>query len=92
MYITATIVDLAVPWSKSFLFYLHRILYGFSYTIGSSTFGEVFNPARDCSDIVDHLPGAQDGFYWIVLNNKTKHKVLNSSTFCTPINIFPIVL
>ena len=61
-------------------------------TIGSSTFGEVFNPARDCSDIVDHLPGAQDGFYWIVLNNKTKHKVLHSLKFCTPINIFPIIV
>ena len=43
--------------------------------IGSSTFGEVFDPARDCSDIVDYLPEAPDGFYWIVKNNKKKHKV-----------------
>ena len=43
--------------------------------IGSSTLGEEFNPARDCSDIVDHLPGATDGFYWISYDNKTKHKV-----------------
>ena len=33
--------------------------------IGSSTLGENFNPAKDCSDIVDNIPGAKDGFYWI---------------------------
>ena len=33
--------------------------------IGSSTLGENFNPAKDCSDIVDYIPGAKDGFYWI---------------------------
>ena len=33
---------------------------------GSSTLGEHFNPAKDCSDIVDNLPGAKDGFYWIL--------------------------
>ena len=33
--------------------------------IGSSTLGENFNPANDCSDIVDNIPGAIDGFYWI---------------------------
>ena len=33
---------------------------------GSSTLGEHFNPAKDCSDIVDNLPGAKDGFYWII--------------------------
>ena len=32
---------------------------------GSSTLGEKFNPAEDCSDIVDNLPGPKDGFYWI---------------------------
>ncbi len=32
---------------------------------GSSTLGEKFSPAEDCSDIVDNLPGAKDGFYWI---------------------------
>ena len=37
--------------------------------------GEIFNPARDCPDIVDHLPEAEDGFYWIVLPKGTKHKV-----------------
>ena len=33
---------------------------------GSSTLGERFNPANDCSDIVDNLPRAKDGFYWII--------------------------
>ncbi|XP_028402956.1 uncharacterized protein LOC114525736 [Dendronephthya gigantea] len=42
---------------------------------GSPTLGEIFNPARDCPDIVDQLPEAKDGFYWIVLPNGTKHKV-----------------
>ena len=42
---------------------------------GSSTFGEVFNPARDCSDIVDYLPKAKDGFYWINLKSQAKQKV-----------------
>ena len=32
---------------------------------GSPTLGEHFNPAKDCSDIVDNLPEATDGFYWI---------------------------
>ena len=36
-----------------------------AFLIGSSTLGESFNPAKDCSDIVDNLPGAKDGFYWI---------------------------
>ena len=45
--------------------------------LGSSALGEIFNPARDCSDIVDHLPEAKDGFYWINLPNKTTHQVLN---------------
>ena len=45
------------------------------FTIGSSTLGEIFNPAQDCSDIVDQIPNAQDGFYWIVLPNAKKHKV-----------------
>ena len=36
-----------------------------AFLIGSSTLGEHFNPAKDCSDIVDNLPGVKDGFYWI---------------------------
>lgn len=37
--------------------------------------GEIFNPARDCADIVDNVAEAEDGFYWISLDNKTEHKV-----------------
>ncbi len=45
--------------------------------VGSSTLGEVFNPAKDCSDIVDHLPGAKDGFYWIsLIDNKTNEVII----------------
>ena len=43
---------------------------------GSPTFGEIFNAARDCSDIVDHLPEAKDGFYWISLPKGNVHKVI----------------
>ncbi|CAB4041887.1 Hypothetical predicted protein, partial [Paramuricea clavata] len=41
----------------------------------SPTLGEIFSPARDCTDIVDQLPEAEDGFYWIVLPKGTKHKI-----------------
>ncbi|CAB4015197.1 Hypothetical predicted protein, partial [Paramuricea clavata] len=44
-------------------------------TYSSPTLGEIFNPARDCSDIVDQLPEAEDGFYWFVLPKSTKHKI-----------------
>ena len=37
----------------------------FNILTGSPTLGEYFNPAKDCSDIVDNLPEAKDGFYWI---------------------------
>ena len=46
-----------------------------SFPIGSSTLGEIFNPARDCSNIVEQIPEAEDGFYWIILPNGKKHKV-----------------
>ena len=48
------------------------------FTTGSSTLGEIFNPVQSCSDIVDEVPEAEDGFYWIVLPKdpkKTKRKV-----------------
>ena len=32
---------------------------------GSSTLGEYFDPAVDCSDVVDRVPDATNGFYWI---------------------------
>jgi hypothetical protein len=43
-------------------------------TTGSPTLGEISNPARDCPDVVDNLPGAKDGFYWILLKHRI-HKV-----------------
>ena len=54
--------------------------------IGSSTLGEKFNPAKDCSDIVDNLPGAKDGFYWIKHNKGKLSKVqhLNTTTVDIP--------
>jgi hypothetical protein len=33
--------------------------------LGSSTLGEYFDPAVDCSDVVDRVRDATDGFYWI---------------------------
>ena len=45
------------------------------FAIGSSTYGESFNPAKDCSDVVDNLPGAKDGFYWMKLANEKPLKV-----------------
>ena len=49
--------------------------------IGSPTLGEHFNPAKDCSDIVDNLPEATDGFYWIKPTNGklSKVKIIKSS-------------
>ena len=44
--------------------------------IGSSTLGENFNPAKDCSDIVDNIPGAKDGFYWIKSGKEKLLKVI----------------
>jgi hypothetical protein len=35
------------------------------YILGSSTVGEFFDPAADCSDVVDRVPEAADGFYWL---------------------------
>ena len=53
--------------------YFSQILLNF--ITDSSTLGEIFNPARDCPDIVEQIPEAEDGFYWIVLPNGKKHKV-----------------
>ena len=54
---------------------LHNICLMPIHITGSPTLGEIFNPAQDCPDIVDQLPEAKDGFYWIVLPKGTKHKV-----------------
>ena len=50
---------------------------------GSSTLGEKFNPAKDCSDIVDNLPEAKDGFYWIKHNKEELSKVQHFFSFST---------
>ena len=49
-----------------------------NHDIGSPVLGEIFNPAEDCSDVVDQLPEAENGFYWISLSKGTKHKVCSS--------------
>ena len=43
------------------------------FVLGSSTVGEYFDPALDCSDVVDRVPDAADGFYW--LNSETIQNV-----------------
>jgi hypothetical protein len=45
------------------------------HAIGTPTIGENFDPAKDCSDIVDNLPKAKDGFYWIALGKNKVQKV-----------------
>jgi hypothetical protein len=57
------------------------ILYYQYPSTGSSTLGEKFNPAKDCSDIVDNLPEAKDGFYWIKYNKGKLSKVPHFTTF-----------
>ncbi len=42
---------------------------------GLSTYGELFNPGFDCSDILNHNPYAKDGFYWINLNEDSAKQV-----------------
>ena len=49
-----------------------------TFFLGSSTLGEYFDPAVDCSDVVDRVPDAKDGFYWIYPKEiKTVVKVRN---------------
>ena len=64
-----------------FLANFMTILY-FQYpSVGSSTLGENFNPAKDCSDIVDNLPEAKDGFYWIKHTKGKPSKVPHLTKF-----------
>ena len=37
--------------------------------------GEFFNPGLNCSDILDKLEDAKDGFYWITLKGSNPIKV-----------------
>ena len=55
---------------------------------GSLTLGEHFNPAKDCSDIIDNLLDAKDGFYWI---KSTKGKLLKVN-LVTNIQYIPILV
>ena len=41
------------------------------------TVGEYFNPGLNCSDILDRLDDAKDGFYWITLKSSNPVKVGN---------------
>ena len=43
--------------------------------LGRSSSGEFFNPAYDCSEILDKNPKARDGFYWVNFNEATSKKV-----------------
>lgn len=50
-------------------------VYQWQFVDGSPTNGESVNPAKDCSDVVDNVPEAQDGFYWVSLNKQKPHQV-----------------
>ena len=43
---------------------------------GSNPTGEYFNPAYDCSDALNKISEAKDGFYWINLSGNVPKKVL----------------
>ena len=56
-----------------------------SFFLGrKKTVGEFFNPGLNCSDILDKLDDAKDGFYWITLKRSNPVKV----SACRPILIF----
>ena len=47
-----------------------------SFFLGTKkTVGEFFNPGLNCSDILDKLDDAKDGFYWITLKRSNPVKV-----------------
>lgn len=43
--------------------------------IGFPSLSQEFDPAKDCSDIVDHLQDAKDDFYWISMGGGKVEKV-----------------
>ena len=43
---------------------------------GSNPTGEYFNPAYDCSDALNKISEAKDGFYWIKLSGNVPKKVV----------------
>ncbi|XP_028396090.1 uncharacterized protein LOC114520085 [Dendronephthya gigantea] len=42
---------------------------------GVEFYGEYLYPGNDCSDILDHEPDAEEGFYWITLGGPNKRRV-----------------
>ena len=36
-----------------------------TFTFQGNSYGNIFNPATDCTDIMNNLPGAMTGVYWI---------------------------
>ena len=47
-----------------------------SHFIGSNPTGEFFNPAYDCSDVLNKISDAKDGLYWIILSRNVPKRVL----------------
>ena len=45
---------------------LHKAIY---LLIKGISYGNVFDPAKDCSDIMDRVPEARTGIYWIQTEN-----------------------
>ena len=45
------------------------------FCAGSNSRGEFFNPAYDCSDILDNAKLAKDGFYWVKFHEMVPKKV-----------------
>ena len=43
--------------------------------LGDAHLGEFLNPGYNCTDILNHVEDATDGFYWITLGTDTKRKV-----------------
>ena len=41
------------------------------------SYGSYFDPAKDCSAVVDNVPNAKSGLYWI----QTKNRRIKVSTF-----------
>ncbi|XP_028416055.1 uncharacterized protein LOC114539639, partial [Dendronephthya gigantea] len=48
--------------------------FGWSTTNDDGQTGEISNPGYDCVSILHANPEAEDGFYWITLNNRKPKK------------------
>lgn len=40
----------------------------YSPHLKGNSYGNYFDPAKDCSDIMDNVPEAENGVYWIKTN------------------------